>query len=79
MCAHQNGEINMSRKFHVIRYLYGLYKRVIPPGGSSVRSRRLKIVGARKNEPARGGHPKGEGVCVSRARSFLGLLRRLRE
>ena len=79
MCAHQNGEINMSRKFHVTRYLHGLYKGVTPPGGSSLRSRRLEIVGARKNERTRGRHARGEGVCLSRARSFLGLLGRLRE
>ena len=73
MCAHQNGEINMSRKFHVIRYLYGLYKGVTPPGGVAC------VAGARKNERARGRHARGEGVCLSRARSFLGLLGRLRE
>ena len=69
----------MSRKFHVIRYLYGLYKGVTAPVGSSPRSRRLEIVGARKNERARGRHARGDGACLSRALSFLGLLRRLRE
>ena len=72
MCAYQNREINMSRKVHVIRYPYGLYKGVTAHGGSSPRSRRLEVVGARKNERVRGRHARGEGACLSRA-FFLGL------
>ena len=67
MCAYQNREINMSRKVHVIRYPYGLYKGVTAHGGSSPRSRRLEVVGARKNERVRGRHARGEGACLSRA------------
>ena len=67
MCAHQNREINMSRKVHVIRYLYGLYKGVTPPRRSSLRSRRLEVVGARKKARVRGRHARGEGACLSRA------------
>ena len=74
MCAHQNREINMSRKFHVIRYLYGLYKGVTPPGGSSLRSRRLEVVGARKNERVRGRHARGEACPF-----FLGPAEQARE
>ena len=66
MCAHQNRAINMWRKVHVIRYLYGLYKGVTPPRRSSLRSRPLEVVGARKNERVRGRHARGEGACLSR-------------
>ena len=50
---------------------------------SSLRSRRLEVVGERENGRARGRHARGEGVSFSRARFFFvptnskRLLRRL--
>ena len=38
---------------------------------SSLRSRRLEVVGERENGRARGRHARGEGVSFSRARFFL--------
>ena len=38
---------------------------------ASLRSRRLEVVGERKNGRARGRHASGEGGSLSRARSFL--------
>ena len=56
----------MSRKFHVIRYLYGLYKGVTAPVGSSPRSRRLEIW-AQEKASAREEDTRGEMERVSRA------------
>ena len=38
---------------------------------SSLRRRRLEVVGERENGRARGRHARGEGVSFSRARFFL--------